>query len=420
MSSTLSHPTTETPQPSDFLICEAVVTPSAVQPDGTVLLHIIRPGEGRGQGNHLYPAEMLRENAEVFTGWKMYVDHETPAQRKARGALPRPTMSLGGRVLEAWWDPTVPPDGDHPEPGAVVGRVRPTRRIRELIEDDPELVEASIAASATSVRPVKKNGKRLWLVEGIQPTGSVDWVSQGGAGGRVALQEGRADYTQEDAVDALDSMTDQELAAYAAGRGLKLQEAAPGGDHHNPPEGGDDDMGKLTPESLREALESDEVKDYVRSLVEAQVTTEREMIRAEVQADADRKLQVRDLRDEAQRLIEASGLPTEFQDRLREEYRLVEGEPTDKLDVYDEVDDEGEISKSAITVLQESLAEDVKDARALIASVKPTRVQAQGGSGPTDLAEGGTDEGGAPKQSFWRDHLRTAGVQDPDKAYDAR
>lgn len=459
----------QAPSPSNFVITEAVATPiaSPIADDGTVLLHIIRPGVGRGKGNHLYEADMLARDAGVFAGWKMYIDHETPDSRKARGGLPRPFEQQGGRVLEAWWDPNVPADPVRGHgAGAVVGKVRPVRKIRDMIEDDPALVEASIAATATGVKQVTRGGKRVWLVEGIEPNGSVDWVSEGGAGGRIPLSEGAYNDDEERAMAALDSLTDDELLDYARERGLaeavaapkeketpaeddaeggkkgemqelvrkamkegkslkdaikwakaelakSTQEAADGGTNTTP-EGGDD-MG-MTPEVLREALASDDVRAMVQSLVEAEVAEERELIRAEVEADADRKLQVRDLRDEAERVIAESKLPEEFRNRLRGEYTLTEGNtPTAKLDVYDEVDEEGEVVKSASDALREALDVDIKEQRRLIASVRPTQVTDQGADGEgNDIVEGAQP----PATSYWREHLQHAGV-DPDTAYKA-
>jgi hypothetical protein len=184
--------------------------------DGTIPLHIIRPGVGKGRGRHLYEASMLARDAKHFTGWRMYVDHQSPEARRAAGGLPRSVRDLGGRIVEAHWDPSVPPDPKRGfGQGAVVGRARPVRWLRELIEDDPELVEASISARATGVREVHHQGQRVWAVEGIEPRGSVDWVTEAGCGGRVApLIE--SSYASEEAVELalLESMTDEELIEF--------------------------------------------------------------------------------------------------------------------------------------------------------------------------------------------------------------
>ena len=178
---------------ADLELQEAIASrPSAMQADDTVLIHVIRPTVGQGLGRHLYTAEMLRENAHVFEGWKMYIDHQSPEAKKAAGGLPRSIHDLGGRIIESWWDDSVPAEGRFGQ-GAVVALGHPTDgpalgQVKKLIEEDPELLEASIRAKATDVHEAVENGEQVWVVEGISaaPPGSVDWVTEGGAGGRVA------------------------------------------------------------------------------------------------------------------------------------------------------------------------------------------------------------------------------------------
>lgn len=191
---------------------ESVAAPATVQKDGTVLMQLIRPCVGRGKGRHVYEAKMLREHAGVFTNWKMYVDHDTDAERKSRGGLPRSVKDLGGIVTESYWDESVPAEGRFGQ-GAVMGKVRAIDAVAELVKLHPSLVESSINARATGVQPVERDGKRAWLVEGIEPTGTVDWVTEGGAGGKVvSLLEAAVSGTPEEQEAALfESMTDEEL-----------------------------------------------------------------------------------------------------------------------------------------------------------------------------------------------------------------
>ena len=82
----------------------------ALQPDGTVVLDLLRPCTGRGRGRHLYKPEMLRENAHKLSGWKMFVDHESEEARRKAGGLPRSIRDIGGRIIESLWNPNVPAD----------------------------------------------------------------------------------------------------------------------------------------------------------------------------------------------------------------------------------------------------------------------------------------------------------------------
>lgn len=416
-------------------LAEAIGGGSIFDEDGNVPVHIIRPGIGKGVGHHLYEAEMLQANASKFTGWKMYVDHESPQARKAAGGLPRSTRDLGGRIVEAEWDPTVPAD---PEKGygqgAVVAKAKPTPWIKELIENDPEILEASIAASATGVRPVVREGKRVWLVEGIDDQGSVDWVTEAGAGGRVAaLLEAVALDEKEQDKALLESMDDEELAKYLRDERpeLKLAEA---GESDNTEGGAAVSDTPITPETLAEALtenpnvlvealsQSAETQLFVSTLVEAKLDDERETIRSEAKADADRVFEIHALRDEAHGLIAESRLPDSWQRGLEERFSIEDRKPTAALDVVDDVDDDGKVTKPAVEKLRESVQAEIARERERLAEVSPTRVRHQGpkADGDKELKEGEDKDKKDPEkqgeQPYYAQVLREAGV-DPEKAY---
>jgi hypothetical protein len=176
------------PTSADLRLTEsASLVEGGVQPDGSVLLNLIRPCVGRGRGRHLYKPEMLEANAGKFSGWKMYLNHLSESARRALGGLPRDIREVGGIIDESWWDPSVPAHGRFGQ-GAVVGRSKPVQVIRDLVEVDPRLVECSISATATGVSRARVGNEDVWVVEGISndPKGSVDWVTDGGAGGQVA------------------------------------------------------------------------------------------------------------------------------------------------------------------------------------------------------------------------------------------
>lgn len=405
-----------------------------------VPLHIIRPGVGKGKGRHLYEANVLSRDAHVFRGWRQYVDHLSEAARKALGGLPRSVRDLGGRIVESWWDPNVPADEEKGwGQGAVVGLSRPVPYIGDLVKSDPDLIEASISARATNVHPGKDN---TWVVEGIQPTGgSVDWVTEAGAGGRVAaaLQEARVEdfeatlyegltieeltdhrpdlieaaKTASDSEDAgdggndeLEELTKKLLPKFKGNRAMAAKaakaqlarEQSGAQESRNAELEGEEDV-PITPESLREALQTDEGQELLDELlgdrveraaeekltemlpgkVEEALEEERELIRVEARADSDRQLQLRDLRDEAEQLIAESRLPKAFQDVVRAKFTLADKGPTPDLDVIDEYDDKGEVVKTASQVLTEAVSREIDAQRELLAAANPTRVKA----GPT-------------------------------------
>lgn len=462
---------------------ESAAAPPTVEKDGTVLLQLIRPCVGRGKGRHVYEAKMLQENAHVFGGWRMFVDHDTDAERKARGGLPRSVKDLGGVVLESYWDANVPAEGRFGQ-GAVIGKVRAIDAVAELVKLHPSLVESSINAKATSVRPVQREGARAWLVEGIEPTGTVDWVTEGGAGGKVvSLLEAAVGGSPEEQEAALfEAMTDDEvrehLQATRPGVLLVVEEAAKpkpadGGGEDDPEyqahvdrytksgmspdmakraakakcaakkaveaadepevpavepteipsEGGD--VAKVTAEELKEAIVSDpEIGQFISDLVEARVGEARSEIettaRAQAYADTDRVIEVRDLRDAAHAQIREARLPAAFEERALQEFAIVEGVATPKLDVYEDVDDDtGEVTKPATEILREAVEGVIQEQRTLVASLKPTRVVGQGPSAKP--ADGEKPEGGGEKRDtvgpLTRSMLVEAGFPDPDKVY---
>lgn len=447
--------------------------PIAVDDDGNVLIHMIRPCIGRGRGRHVYEAKMLEANASRMRGWRMFVNHQSQSDRKAKGGLPRDVEHLGGRVLESWWDASVPAQGRFGA-GAVVGRVRPTPPIRALIENDPELLETSINATATGVRPVMRDGARAWLVEGIDDKGTVDWVSEGGAGGRVApvsILEAVYGTADEKEAAMLDSMTDEELREHLASTRPGVLEAAKPKDAEDAKDGGadddeealvasfmkkglsrplaeraakrqlaskaqeskddkDDDKGDevpLTAEQVEEALASPEVQAKLASLVEATVETKiteaRDRIRAEARVDSERAIEIRDLRDAAHKQIREAALPPLYEEESLAKFDLVEGEPTDALDLYEAVDADGKVEKSAMEVLEAAVEVEVARQRKLVGSLRPTRVRGQG-AGSTALQEGETKKDGEGEGKKGPDRvgsltatlLQEASI-DPDKAF---
>lgn len=410
--------------PKDALrLNEAIASPvSPLGEDGTVVINVIRPTVGLGRGRHLYEGKMLQEYAHIFgeheengsrvPGWRMFADHEDPKAIRARGGLPRPIQHMGGRIEESWWNPDVPAEGRFQQ-GAVQARVRPVGMVRALLEEDPQILEASINAEATGVRPGVDSGQQVWIVEGIQGGGSVDWVSEGGAGGKVVeLMEALIeDYEESDEpLAVLEALTDDELRDYVTSKRTGLLEGA--GKANNAPEGGD----KLDPKELQEALRDPEsgVKEIVDSIVETRLRESQDEVRAEAKAEADRQVQLRDMRDQAAGLIEATDLPDSWKNNLKAEYTLIEGKPTSGLDQHDEVDDEGEVTKSAADFLTESVDASIEKQKTLLAEAAPTRIEGQGsGEGDGEAADAPTE----PR--FYAEFLQEAGIKDPDKAWDA-
>lgn len=394
----------------------------------TVEITILRPCVGRGKGRHVYEAPMLEANAHKFAGWKMYVNHESDADKRRRGPLPRNVEELGGRVLESWWDEKVPAEGQYGQ-GAVVAKVRPTRKVREYVEDDPELVEASINARATSVRPVTREGLEAWLVEGIEDRGTVDWVTEGGAGGGVrGLSETVYDDQRDKEMALFDSLTDEELVRQLREQRPELVEAmatnrpAPAQPPASstptsppvatPPE-------ETDPVDVMEALRSEEGLEFVGSLIEARLSDERSIIRAEALAQAERLVQLREMRSDAHRVIEGARLPSKAEEAIKSRFDITAAGPTPEMDVTDQISDEGQVTQTAEAALREAVDQEIRRTREMLAEAAPvSRVRGQGAAtrrpdgeaSPADSA--GEDK---PESPYWGEVLQEAGFQKPEE-----
>lgn len=439
----------------------------ALQPDGTVLLHVIRPCVGRGRGRRIYEANMLEKHGTMFAGWKMYIDHLSDAGKRAAGGLPRSIRDLGGRVIESWWDPNVPADPERGYgQGAIVARAKPTPLVRELVENDPAILEASLNAYATGVKPKKlPDGTSGALVEGIarEPRGSIDWVTEGGAGGRVAsIMEAVYSSSQQQEETLLGEMTDDEMREYLTkDRPGILTEAAETSGEDDEAGGSEDDITnalpdgegagglqesviaeaiaataetgeggedvEITAEALQEALESDEGREtlqsvimevapgLVQSLVEAAVNDERALVQAVAQGTADRQIEVRDMRDDAHRKIDEAKLPEKFAAQARAQFEIVEGRPSAALDQIDDVDEEGYVTKSAADKLSEAVEGEIQTQRDLVSSINPTRVEGQGAGAGAEGAEGENEA--APVGPLTESLFEDAGFEDAEKVY---
>lgn len=474
------------PTSEDLKLSESTSVLEAVQDDGSVLMHLIRPCVGRGRGKHLYRAEMLEANAGKFSGWKMYLNHLSDQARRALGGLPRDVRDSGGIVQESWWDPDVPAEGRFGR-GAVVGKVKPVPLVQELLRVDPRLVEASINATATTCKPGTVGRERVWIVEGIEDKGSVDWVTEAGAGGRVAtimealIEDGSA------ITGALDTLDDGTILAWVERHRPELFEAMKSKTDDKEKDAGDDDddeleeqvqkllknpavksraqavamakkalarkkvseseegdeVADITPEVLTEALTSDEgqeaiaaaVTAAVRSLdlgsevvalVEARLEQDREVIRAEAGARADRRNDLRDLRDLAHRKIDESRLHDRLKEAAKAKFDLVEGVPTSALNVIDDEDEQGAVVKSASEKIDEAVREEIREGLTLMADLNPTRVRGQGPEKRVVEGEqerkGDSDGDGGDKPDTvgeaTRSLLEGAGIKaDPEEVY---
>lgn len=408
--------------------------------DGSMKVAIIRPCVSRGKRLRnlppIYTPQMLERNAAVFSNWPMYEDHmmEQAAESFREELLEhqmgdllefleeraRRIKELGGRVRESYWDSSVTFADDAEmgyQRGAVVGEAIPQRRIREMLEDDPEILNVSINAWPSGARegvaPWDRSTRGM-LIEGIRrkPQGSVDWVFRGGAGGRPLLAEqdfevaacvleslysasskGKNPLTKDSALETeLKNLKPDQLREY-------LQE---------------NDLDHLVP-ALREgeaarpapaALKPEEIKAMVQEAVEETVSS----IREEEEEEAATLREARSLQAAAHEMLSEAnknGLPDGWTSRLKEKYTVSGEHVPESLRLTEQED------KPLTEILKEAVEADIRDAVELI--------RESGGNpritGLAPVSEGDGDGEGekAPrKQSRFVQFLRESGDIKPD------
>ena len=184
---------------------------------------LIKPGFGNKRDNHYYPARVLKRDAHVFQGLKMFETDHRDKERSTRTWVSTITEA-GKRFL---------PDGTPVARVAVHDKAfwekLKTLRTQGLLSK----MENSILALGEAKRG-KVNGKTANVVEQITKGKYVDWVTRAGAGGHVlALYEAEIaadldlltfDLLAEHRPDLVERVR-QEEKAKLYGRITELQEA---------------------------------------------------------------------------------------------------------------------------------------------------------------------------------------------------
>lgn len=390
---------------------------------GVARVAVIRPCVSRGRRIRglppFYSQEMLAENAGVFTGWPMYMDHVAPQVAEALRRAGRSMKELGGQVLKSWWDPEFVHEDDDRfgyMKGGVLAEAWGTPFMQQLVGNNPNLLHVSINAYPKSGRPKTVEahaGKlRAMAIEGIreEPQGSVDYVPRGGAGGRLLPRRKASRSTvsipglpgarerevsspglpyasrQMDGID-LSKATPDELREHLrehrpellAALGETVQQAPAGG----AAAGGD----KPLTEAEVQQMIAEAQQNFSRTLEQ-----ERDRIREEVEQETTVRESQRSLSAKAKALIEdAENIPARWKADLANRYALTPSGPTPALAAIEAEMDGDKVVKSAEDVLKESVDADLKYAAELIAEAagKPVITGQGSGSGGGDGGEGG-------------------------------
>lgn len=144
---------------------------------------LITPGWGNKRDNHYYPAEVLKRDAKMFEGVKMYATDHIAAEKNVRTEVSQIRAITG-----------FAPDG------APIARVTVhDPSFAEMVRNRAaagllDSLECSILAYGSAKRGTAPDGREGNIVEAITAAQSVDWVTKAGAGGHaLALAESAAD-----------------------------------------------------------------------------------------------------------------------------------------------------------------------------------------------------------------------------------
>jgi len=169
-------------------------------------IEVIRPGMGNAKMGRYYGAPMLRENAHMFKGAKMY-----PVNHRGKDKSVGNEVSM---VLDC-------PVGftERGGPIALVGVFDETfaRNVRNRAALDAlGSLECSILGEG-DMRKGKVNGKQAFIVENISSVESIDWVTKAGAGGRaleiVENEDGGSNMTEGSVEDVVEEVPVEEQVA---------------------------------------------------------------------------------------------------------------------------------------------------------------------------------------------------------------
>jgi len=148
---------------------------------GVATVTVIKAGFNEGNGRY-YPLEVLKRDFKIFEGAKMYADHPTEAEEKAR-----PERSIKD------WVGTLN-NVEVKEDGTIIGKatiVEPWLQAKlARLRDSEMLSEMGISINAIgSASDAEIEGVKTKLVEKLIKARSVDFVTEPGAGGSVEFYE---------------------------------------------------------------------------------------------------------------------------------------------------------------------------------------------------------------------------------------
>ena len=172
--------------PSDRLFCDEFVPLTEAARDGVLPVTIIQPGFNTSKTRY-YQAAALERDHGVFDGLKMYLDHPTKADERAR-----PEGSIREWVANLT-NPHIGPSGEVQGDAVIIdpawqGKV-------DLLAERDQLHTVGLSIRAVGdVKNAVIEGVKTLSVEGLPAARSVDFVTEPGAGGRVITEAEQSVY----------------------------------------------------------------------------------------------------------------------------------------------------------------------------------------------------------------------------------
>lgn len=190
---------------------------------GEFPITVIVPGFNKGKGR-FYPAEVLKRDHKIFENAKMFSDHQTPAELKAR-----PEGSLSNYVAQlknVHWD-------------EAAQKVRGTAKVfdptfKEKLSNMQKQgllseMGVSIRAAGTGKENAIVEGSKTTAIESLIKSRSVDFVTYPGAGGQVEAIEsdpGDVDDIEIISLESLKSLRPDLIEMIESGKEKQLMNEA--------------------------------------------------------------------------------------------------------------------------------------------------------------------------------------------------
>ncbi len=160
------------------------LTEAEVSSKGIATVVVIEPGFNSSK-TFYYPREMLAEDFEIFNGVKMYADHPTKEEERARPE--RSIKDWVGTITSVSLD-------EHGRVIAEVQIVEPWMQAKlAQLRDSDLLGEMGVSINAAGLGETREiEGIKVPVIEKLTAVKSVDFVTEPGAGGEVQMYESRS------------------------------------------------------------------------------------------------------------------------------------------------------------------------------------------------------------------------------------